>query len=193
MSRHKMVIAVALSGMLCVEELAFAQQTPKQAAPVTSAPVATKVQSTTPSIRRTETIAIEGWTVTCREVEGAKRACSAELRVLQQDANNQPRVIFNWVLGLNEGKPLTFLQVPTGVLIQPGIEIKIASKDIRKVPYTLCDQVKCEAVVAMDEAFIKDISAAAITDIIIQAVDGRSLTFGMNTKGFDRALAEIRR
>jgi invasion protein IalB len=193
MSTHRMVIAMAFSGMLCIEGSAFAQQVPKQVTPVTPAPVATKVQSGPPSIRRTETIAIEGWTVTCREVEGAKRACSAELRVLQQDANNQQRVIFNWIVGLNDGKPLTFLQVPTGVLIQPGIEVKVASKDVRKVPYTLCDQVKCEAAVAMDDGFIKDMSSAGATDIVIQAVDGRILTFSMNTKGFDKVLAEIRR
>lgn len=190
---HRVLGAAVLISFLGTGGVALSQQPARPAGPAPQPPSAVKPQPAAPAIRRTETIAIEGWTVTCRENEGAKRACSAELRVLQADANNQQRVIFNWILGLNDGKALTILQVPTGVLVQPGVEIRIASKEARKVPYTLCDQVKCEAVIVMDDSFIKDVTMAATTDVVIQAADGRGLTFGMNTKGFDKVLAEIRR
>lgn len=184
--------AVVLAGLLGTGSVALSQQPAKPAVPA-APPAAVKPPPAVPAIRRTETIAIDGWTVTCREGEGAKRACSAELRVMQADANNQQHVIFNWIIGLNDSKMLTIFQVPTGILVQPGVEIRIAAKDVRKVPYTLCDPVKCEAVIAMDDAFIKDVTAAEKTDVVIQATDGRGLTFGMNTKGFDKVLAEIRR
>ena len=191
MSTRRILGAVVLASL--AGGVAFAQQPARPVVPATPAPATVKPPPDVPAIRRTETVAIEGWMVTCRESEGAKRSCSAELRVLQSDANNQQRVIFNWIIGLNEGKALTILQVPTGILVQPGVELRIASKEVRKVPYTLCDQVKCEAVIVMDEAFVRDVTTAATTEVVIQATDGRGLTFGMNTKGFDKVLAEIRR
>jgi invasion protein IalB len=198
MLARRMFIPTALTGLLVFDVAALAQQPARPVKPAGSPPAVSATQPgaatpPAPAIRRTETIAIDGWTVTCRETDAAKRACSAELRVLQPDANNQQRVIFNWIIGLNGGKPLTVFQVPTGILVQPGVEIRITAKELRRVPYTLCDQVKCEAALVMDDALIKDISAATTTDIVIQAVDGRNLTFGMNTKGFEKVLAEIRR
>ena len=190
MSMRKMLIAMVLAALSGIGDAAFAQQPVKPAA---QPPAAVRPLPAAPAVRRTETMVIEGWTVNCRENNGARRACSAELRVLQQEANNQQRVIFNWIVGLNDGKPVSVLQVPTGILVQPGVEVRIASKDVRKLPITLCDPVKCEAAIVMDDGFIKDVVAAAKTDVVIQAVDGRNLTFGMNTKGFDKVLAEIRR
>jgi invasion protein IalB len=183
---------VGLLGLMCEASAQIPSKPVAQSAPP-SAPAATRPPPAAPAIRRTETMTIEAWTLTCREGESAKRACSAELHVLQQDATNQPRVIFNWIVGLNDGKLVTIFQVPTGVLVQPAVEVKMLAKDVRKVPYTLCNQVKCEAAIAMDDSFVKDLTFASTADVAIQAADGRTLTFNINTKGFDKVLAEIRR
>ena len=89
---------------------------------------------------RTEILTYDNWTVTCRD--GAdpkdKRVCSAEL-VISQEANNQRRPVFVWILGLNkDGAPTNLWRFVTGLSIPPGLDLKFSDKS-RKVPIATCD------------------------------------------------------
>jgi invasion protein IalB len=69
--------------------------------------------------------------VTCAltDQSGAKKQCSAVLRIAQTDKNGAQRVFFSWVLGHQDGKLESVFSVPSGVLIQPGVEVKISEKE----------------------------------------------------------------
>ena len=51
-------------------------------------------------IRRAETIVDDNWTVTCALTDqtGAKKQCSAVLKIAQTDKSGAQRVVFSWVL-----------------------------------------------------------------------------------------------
>lgn len=153
-------------------------------------------QSAAPSLsRRTEIISIDNWRVTCQDGEtvGAKRSCSAELQIVQAMPNQPPRTIFTWIMGMREGKPVSVLQMPTGVLIGPGVEMKLGARPPRKFAFSLCQPGFCEAAVPLDDALIREISSAEALEVTIFAVDGRGVKFSIQPKGFDRALAEVRK
>lgn len=155
------------------------------AAPTSPAPPPVK-------IRRTEITAVDNWTVTCTETDqpNAKRNCSAELKITQAD-NNVQRVVFTWLIGNQDGKPISVLSMPPGVLIGPGVQISVGGKEVKKVSYSLCQTDHCEAVVPMDDAVIKDLSGAETSDVSVYAANGNGVKFTVNLKGFKQAIADI--
>lgn len=145
-------------------------------------------------IRRTEIDVVDNWTVTCTETDQPNpvRHCSADLKITQTE-NNVQRIVFTWIIGSQNGKLLSVLSMPAGVLIEPGVQISIGGKEVKKVGYSLCQPDHCEAVIPMDEAIIKDLSGAEITDVSVNAVNGNSVKFTVNMKGFKEALADVRK
>ncbi len=107
-------------------------------------------------IRRSETIVDDNWTVTCAltDQSGAKKQCSGVLRIAQTDKNGTQR--------RQDGKLESVFSVPSGVLVQPGVEVKIGDKETRKLVYSLCQPDHCESVLPLDDVMVKGLSAAGL-------------------------------
>ncbi len=177
--------AAACLGFACAP--AFAQ--PAQPAPKATAPSPPEPAK----VRRTETIVDDNWTVTCAETDqgGAKRQCSAVLKIAQSDANGAQRIVFTWVIGHQEGRLVSALSMPSGVLIPPGVQIKIGDKETRKLGYSLCQPDHCEALLPLDDQTVKSLDAAATTEVTISAVNGAGAKFTVNMKGVTQAVADL--
>jgi len=155
-------------------------------APAQPAPAATS---------RTEIVTYDNWTVTCREVSDAKdrRVCSAELNIFQE-ANNARRVVFSWLVGLDKaGKLAMALRFPPGVSVQPGVELKFADRPARRLAINTCEPAWCEVSQPMDDAFVREATAATQANAMIVASDGRQVTFTIFLKGFAQAVAAVRK
>jgi invasion protein IalB len=177
--------AAACLGLACAPALAQnAQPAPKATAPSPSEPA---------KVRRTETIVDDNWTVTCAETDqgGAKRQCSAILKIEQRDKNGAQRIVLTWVIGHQEGKLISALSMPSGVLIPPGVQIKIGDKEIHKLSFSLCEPDHCEALLPLDDQMVKSLDSAATTEVTIYAVNGAEAKFTVNMKGFMQAVADL--
>lgn len=144
---------------------------------------------------RTEIVTYDNWTVTCRDARDAreKRTCTAELSIVQ-DANNTRRVLLAWVISLNkDGVPTSTLRFLSGIQTGPGVEMKFSEKVLRRFAVTICEPTHCEATIRLDDAFVRNASAVAQVETIIQTSDGRLAAFTINMKGFAPALAAVRR
>lgn len=177
--------------------LAFALAVLALAGAPTLAQPAAKPAAATPSeparIRRTETIADDNWTVTCARTDqgGAKPRCSAILRIAQTDNSGAQRIVFTWVMGHQDGKVTSVFSVPSGVLIGPGVEVKIGDKETRKLGYSLCQPDHCEAVLPLDDPMVKSLNAASAVEVTVYAVNGSQAKFTVNPKGFAQAFADL--
>lgn len=163
----------------------FAQQ--QRAAPAPQTPPAASA--------RTEILTYDNWTVTCRDGRDPKdrRICSGELNIFQE-TNNTRRVVFSWIIGQNrEGQPTMALRFPPGVMVQPGLEMKLADKPTRRMPIATCEPAYCEVSQPLDDAFLRDASGATQADATIVASDGRQVTFTIYLKGFTQAVAAVRK
>jgi len=120
--------------------------------------------------------------VTCAltDQSGAKKQCSAVLRIAQADKNGAQRVVFSWVLGRQDGKLESVFSVLSGVLIQPGVEVKIGEKETRKLVYSLCQPDHCESVLPLDDVMVKGLSAASTAEVSIYLVNGATAKFTVN-------------
>lgn len=185
---RRRLAAAAFAAAALASTGASAQQRPPPRPAQSAAP------APSPSTR-TEILTFDSWVVTCRDGkdEHEKRACSAELQIVQT-ANNANTVVFSWLMGANAaGALVSVLRFPSGVLIAPGVELKLTPKDVRKIPFTACEPSRCEAAIVMDDAFVRDGAAAQTAEATIYASDGRGVKFTINMKGFQQALANIRK
>jgi invasion protein IalB len=147
---------------------------------------------TPPQPQRTEILNHDNWTVTCREfAEGrARRLCSASLQVIN---SNTKQVLFAWLIGTNnDNKLVSVVQTLPGVSITPGVELKLARGSPRKLPYVNCDPAHCEALILMDDSFIRDASATETAEALVIGKNGQGVQFKFPVKGFDKALAAVR-
>jgi invasion protein IalB len=165
-------------------------QLPRQPQAPAKTPAAAPAAPADGAPQRTETIVYDSWTVTCREGGNVKRACSTTLQLVDQEKR---QVLFSWIIGHTpEGTLMTFLQTPTGVQIQKGVELKIENGAVRKLNYILCEPGRCEASTAMDDAMIREVTGGANATATIYATDGRGINFNVPIKGAARAIAALK-
>lgn len=169
------------------------RQPPAASPPAAQAPAPSREQAAPAQPQRTEIVTQDNWTVTCREFAGSppRRVCSATLQVVQTGSN---QVLFAWTIGSNEdNKLVSVLEMPPGVLIAPGVELKLARGNVRKAPFLSCEATQCDASIVMDDAFIRDAAATETAEATVYGTDGQGLQFNIPLKGFDKALAGLRR
>jgi invasion protein IalB len=177
-----------------------AQTTPKPpakpadpaAGSTTPTPGAAAAPAAPPKVQRTEVISAGNWTVTCAQTDppGAKRRCSAVLKIAQ-DQNNAQRVVFTWLVGVQDGKTLSVVSIPPGILIDPGVGVKVGANEGRKFNYSLCQPDHCEAVIPLDDALAKQLAASPTAEASVVAANGSTVKFAVNLTGFEQALAEV--
>ena len=164
-----------------------------------AAPAAPKAAPAAPSGPvRTEQIAYDSWTVVCRDTADGKtkKVCSATLP-MQMEQQNKRVNLGAWVIGHNnEGAMLSVLQTPQidiGVLIAKGVELKLGEAKPRKIDYVMCNPQRCESMMTMDDATIKEMVAAASVVLTIWKADGGEFTINIpSIKGIDKAIAAVR-
>ena len=153
------------------------------------APASAPTPPAVPQITKTETTKVDNWLLTCVEFANPanKRACSVKSQIVQEKTNN---VVFIWEIGPNsERKIISLIQVPTGVLIEPGIELHVGKAAPRKFGYTSCEPNRCTSVFPVDEKLVKEIAANPKVEAVIKAVNGSTLTFQIDAAGIDKAYA----
>jgi invasion protein IalB len=142
---------------------------------------------------RTEILNFENWAVTCNEFADAPRAkrCSALLQILQQNTN---QIVFTWTVAMDDHKQLVaVLQTPTGVVIAPGVELKVGKSPAQKIPFASCDPGRCIATAPVDANLVREMTTSPTAEAIIQGSQGNTVQFNIQMKGFDRAYAALSR
>jgi invasion protein IalB len=144
-----------------------------------------------PQITKTETIPLGNWLLTCVDYANSaiKRACTAKLQIVQEKTNSPA---FIWEIGLTgDRKIASVIHVPTGVIIDHGVELHVGKAAPRKIAFTACMSGECTAQFAVDEKFIKEVAANPTVEANILAVNGATPVFQINPAGIDKAFAQL--
>ncbi len=171
-----------------------AARSPPQAPAAPAAPAQPQQPAAAPPKipTRTEILNFDNWVVTCNEfVEPNTRVCTALLQIMQQNTN-QP--VFSWTVALDNGKQaITIMQTPTGVVIPPGVELRIGKSAARKISFANCDSGRCIATMTMDANLLRDMTTTPTAEAVIQGSQGNTVQFNIQMKGFDKAYAIVSR
>ena len=141
---------------------------------------------------RTEIMRFDGWSVTCNEFAEAnrKRHCVAQMQV---QPNNASQVVMTWSIAINDTKQFVMaIQTPTGVMIAPGVKLKLEKAAERTVAYESCDTGQCIATQVIDNNLLRDLSAATTAQVTMQANNGNQVNLNFSIKGADKALSHLR-
>jgi invasion protein IalB len=132
------------------------------------------------------------WEARCTTPPGqTAKLCTALLQVID---NRNKNVLMAWIVGPDDkGALQTVFQTPTGVMIGNGVEVKLGNAAARKINFQSCGTQQCTAVAPMNDAFVKEVSAAQKADVTLTALNGRALNFGIPVAGLDKALAAIKK
>ena len=112
---------------------------------------------------------------------------------VQVQQTNATRVVLTWTVHINDNKQLVMMiQTPTGVLIAPGVELKLDKAAKRTIPFESCDTGSCTTSQVIDNNLMRDMSAATSVQVTVQAVNGNAINFNFPVKGTDKALTHLR-
>jgi len=156
-------------------------------APAAQAPAPPQVPT------RTEILNFENWAVTCNEFADGPKAkrCSALLQILQQNTN---QIVFTWTVAMDDRKQLVaVMQTPTGVVIPPGVELRVGKLPSQKIPFASCDPGRCIATTTVDANLLREMTTSPTAEAVIQGSQGNTVQFNIQLKGFDRAYAVLSR
>jgi invasion protein IalB len=168
------------------------QVTPAPAVPSGQAPAAHAAAP--PQVpTRTEILNFENWAVTCNEFADGPKAkrCSALLQILQQNTN---QIVFTWTVAMDDRRQLVaVMQTPTGVVIPPGVELRVGKLPSQKIPFASCDPGRCIATTTVDANLLREMTTSPTAEAVIQGSQGNTVQFNIQMKGFDRAYAVLSR
>jgi invasion protein IalB len=141
---------------------------------------------------RTEILNFENWAVTCNEFADPRaKRCSALLQILQPNTN---QVVFTWTVAMDERKQLVaVMQTPTGVVISPGVELRVGKSPAQKIPFASCETGRCVATATVDANLLREMTTSPTAEAVIQGLGGNAVQFNIQMKGFDRAYAVLSR
>ena len=170
-----------------------ASRTNSSQLPATPGQVQTEAPTPAQIPTRTEILNFENWAVTCNEfADGPRtRKCSALLHILQQNTN---QTVFTWTVAVDDRKQLvSVMQTPTGVVIPPGVELRVGKFPPQKIPFASCDTGRCVATMNMDANLLREMTTSPTAEAVIQSAQGNTVQFNIQMKGFDRAYAALSR
>lgn len=151
------------------------------------------------NVIRTESKAVDAWQVNCNfGKNNQKLGCSAILKITQKIAAKtdkdkpQDSVVMLWQIGKgSDGRYVSSIQTPTGVLIKPGVQLKLASVHGVTLTYVACDSSACTAGAVLDDNLLQQAKKAQTAEIVLQSIDGKAYTYSFSPKGIDKAILEI--
>lgn len=138
------------------------------------------------------------WQVSCPYGKDGKRAgCVGSLRVIEPAAEGgqggQGRVVMEWTIAKNaEGALESRFSTLTGVMLAPGVRLKLPGSEARKLDFVACGPQACVALAPMDEAFVRAAGKVDTVEAALVGADGRTYTYAFQPEGIDRVIRLVR-
>lgn len=132
------------------------------------------------------------WNVKCL----SEKQCVASTTLAKNDANGKPQKIVEVRVASSNGKRGLYIQIPSGVLIRPGVEMEINDKTV-KLDYTVCNPSFCVASGELTDDLFSDIKKSSGMKISVISAptqaskDPSKVTFEFKLDGSGSAMKAI--
>lgn len=132
------------------------------------------------------------WQIVCRPPPpGAKNeVCALVQSVTAEDRNNVGLTIY--YQRFSDGTRVLRVFAPLGVLLPPGLGLKIDNRDIGNAPFMRCHSFACFAQVVVDENLLKQLREGKQAVFIIFQTEEAGIGIPISLNGFDKALAALK-
>ena len=172
-----------------------------------------KPQVAAETSQQTQSKAIGAWQLNCTSNKtnktdktdktnkiNKKDECIGILRITQQvedPSEKDPKktaaqVVLAWIISkATNGKLITSIETPLGILIQPGIHLILDKSPPKTIAFTSCGTQSCLASTEMNEAFLKQARAATKVEMKIQSPIGKAFAYTFEPTGIKDVIKAI--
>lgn len=131
------------------------------------------------------------WQVVCKDPPpGAKNGvCALVQSVTAEDKNNIGLTVY--FQKFSNGTRVLRVFAPLGVLLPPGLGLKIDDKDVGHAPFLRCHNFACYAQVVVEDALIEQLKTGKTAIFIIFQTEEAGIGIPISLAGFGEALAAL--
>lgn len=131
------------------------------------------------------------WQVVCKPPPpGAKNeVCALVQSVTAEDRNNVGLTVY--FQKFSNGTRVLRVFAPLGVLLPPGLGLKIDNKDVGNAPFLRCHTFACYAQVVVEDPLINQLKTGKQAVFIIFQTEEAGIGIPISLNGFDKAVAAL--
>lgn len=131
------------------------------------------------------------WQVVCKPPPpGSKNeACAIVQSVTAEDRNNVGLTVY--FQKFSNGTRVLRVFAPLGILLPPGLGLKIDDKDVGHAPFLRCHNFACYAQVVVEDALVEKLKTGKTAIFIIFQTEEAGIGIPISLTGFDKALASL--
>lgn len=132
------------------------------------------------------------WQVVCKDPPpGAKNAvCALVQSVTAEDKNNIGLTVYFQTF--SNGTRVLRVFAPLGVLLPPGLGLKIDDKDVGHAPFLRCHNFACYAQVVVEDPLVEQLKNGKTAIFIIFQTEEAGIGIPISLKGFAEALGDLK-
>lgn len=131
------------------------------------------------------------WQVVCKPPPpGAKNeVCALVQSVTAEDRNNVGLTVY--FQKFSNGTRVLRVFAPLGVLLPPGLGLKIDNKDVGNAPFLRCHTFACYAQVVLEDPLINQLKTGKQAVFIIFQTEEAGIGIPISLNGFEKAIAAL--
>jgi len=132
------------------------------------------------------------WQIVCKDPPpGAKsEVCALVQSVTAEDKDNIGLTVY--FQKFSNGARVLRVFAPLGILLPPGLGLKIDDKDVGHAPFLRCHTFACYAQVVVEDPLIEQLKNGKTAIFIIFQAEEAGIGIPISLKGFKEALAELK-
>ena len=131
------------------------------------------------------------WQVVCKDPPAGSKngVCALVQSVTAEDKNNIGLTVY--FQKFSNGTRVLRVFAPLGVLLPPGLGLKIDDKDVGHAPFLRCHNFACYAQVVVDDPLIEQLKTGKTAIFIIFQTEEAGIGIPISLAGFGDALAAL--
>ncbi|MEL6297611.1 MAG: invasion associated locus B family protein [Pseudomonadota bacterium] len=132
------------------------------------------------------------WQVVCKPPPpGAKReVCALVQSVTAEDRNNVGLTVY--FQKFSNGTRVLRVFAPLGVLLPPGLGLKIDGKDVGHAPFLRCHSFACYAQVVVEDPLVQQLQKGTTAIFVIFQTEEAGIGIPISLAGFAKGLSTLR-
>jgi invasion protein IalB len=134
----------------------------------------------------------DDWQVVCKPPSGEfkNETCALVQSVTAEDRNNVGLTVY--FQKFSNGTKVLRVFAPLGVLLPPGLGLKIDDKDVGHAPFLRCHTFACYAQVVVEDKLVEQLKAGKNAIFVIFQTEEAGIGIPISLKGFGPALAALK-
>lgn len=132
------------------------------------------------------------WQIVCKPPPAGSKSeiCALVQSVTAEDRNNVGLTVY--FQRFSNGTRVLRVFAPLGILLPPGLGLKIDDKDVGNAPFLRCTNFACFAQVVVDEPLVTQLKTGKTAIFVIFQTEEAGIGIPISLAGFSQALAALK-